>query len=340
MTGQTITAPARVVTGEPGCGRTTFLARAVRAHRAGATVSVAAGLAVPDGGLRALLRAVEAADGTGPPPGAVPGPAVLVDALHAAAAHAPLLVCVDDAHLWDAPSRAVLGQAARRLRGTARVSLLLSVAGHRPVDPEFAGLPVIRLDPLAPAEAAALLDEVTGGDVDPAVRDDLVDAADGNPALLLAMARRLTPAQLRGHRRPPRPPADAALLTGLAGDCLTGLTDAGRDLLLRVAAALADTDGEEERVDVTLVSRDLRTAVPVPELLDSTDGTLRFHSDLVRRAVYEGATPERRRAAHRALAAALEADGSPGLGTLLHRARASATPLPGTADALAGAAAG
>ncbi|MET9129144.1 helix-turn-helix transcriptional regulator [Streptomyces antibioticus] len=332
MTGQTITAPARVVTGEPGCGRTTFLARAVRAHRAGAAVSVAADRAVPDGGLRALLRAVEAADGT--------GPAVLLDALHAAAAHAPLLVCVDDAHLWDAPSRAVLGQAARRLRGTARVSLLLSVAGHRPVDPEFAGLPVIRLDPLTPAEAAVLLDEVTGGDADPAVRDDLVDAADGNPALLLAMARRLTPAQLRGHRRAPRPPTDAALLTGLAGGCLTGLADAQRDLVLRVAAALTDLDGEEERADARLVLRDARTAVPVPEVLASADGTLRFHSDLVRRAVYESAPPERRRAAHRALAEVLEAEGPQGLGALLHRARASATPPPGTADALAEAAAG
>ncbi|MDV6287459.1 hypothetical protein R2F25_03460 [Streptomyces sp. UP1A-1] len=96
---------------------------------------------------------------------------------------------MDDAHLWDAPARSALSHAAERLHTAGRVALLLSVAGHRAVDPEFARLPVVRLDPLAPSHADALLDEVTDGSTDPAVREHLLAEAEGNPALLLALVR-------------------------------------------------------------------------------------------------------------------------------------------------------
>ncbi|XMA39813.1 hypothetical protein O1157_33100 [Streptomyces albogriseolus] len=113
----------RVVTGEPGCGRTTFVETAARLFH--------------DGPVR-HLRTDRVRE--------------LDDALRRAAADGPLLICVDDAHLWDTPSRAALGHAAARVResGLSAV-LLLTVAGHRPVDPEFTGLPVLRLGPLTPA---------------------------------------------------------------------------------------------------------------------------------------------------------------------------------------------
>ncbi len=79
----------------------------------------------------------------------------------------PLLVCVDDAHLWDAASRAALGFAARRLGGPHPVGLILSVAARRADDPHLAGLPVVHLDPLTPPEAAALFDDVTRGGATP-----------------------------------------------------------------------------------------------------------------------------------------------------------------------------
>ncbi|MFH9548172.1 LuxR C-terminal-related transcriptional regulator [Streptomyces sp. NPDC017435] len=360
MTGQTTAVVgARVVTGEPGCGRTTFLNRAARSLPAASVVRTEAGptaSALPLDGLRALLHALGTPAGPWPP--ARPADAVLLDALRAASTSGPLLVCVDDAHLWDAPTRAALGAAAGRLSGTDRVGVLLSVAGHRPVDREFAALPVTRLDPLSPAEAAALLDEATGGAVDRAVRDDLVDAADGSPALLLAMVRRLTPAQLRGHRALPDPPADAGILTGLVGGLLTGLTPAQADLLLTVAAALRDADDTEDaHIDPALARRAAehlratRTATEtahssplppdeLPEVLVRTDGGAGFRSGLLRRAVYAGAHPERRRAAHRALARALEDAGADGLNVLLHRARgrSAAGPGRGTAAELAVAA--
>ncbi|WP_405962555.1 helix-turn-helix transcriptional regulator [Streptomyces sp. NBC_00723] len=356
MTGQTTAAEdggVRVVTGEPGCGRTAFLARVARSCPAASVVDVRAdrvASAVPLGGLRALLRALGAPVGpwsaTGQPC------AALLDALRAASAGRPMLLCVDDAHLWDAPTRAAVGRAAEQLRGNGRVGVLLSVSGHRPVDREFAALPVVRVDPLSPVEAAALLDEATGGALDRAVRDDLVDAAEGSPALLLGMVRRLSPAQIRGHRRLPGPPADAELLTGLVRGFLTGFTPVQEDLLLTVAAAVRDADDtEDSRIGLALARRaaehlrgtrpgtgSVPPPDPLPEVLVLADGEVGFHSDLLRRAVYAGARPERRRAAHRALARALEEAGAARLPALLHRARSATVPRRGTATELAVAA--
>ncbi|MFF3201106.1 LuxR C-terminal-related transcriptional regulator [Streptomyces sp. NPDC002962] len=355
MTGQTTAADGgvRVVTGEPGCGRTAFLARVARSCPDAFVVVVRAdrvASAVPLGGLRALLRALGAPAGPWSATGQ-PGTALL-DALRAASAGRPMLLCVDDAHLWDAPTRAAVGRAAERLRGNGRLSVLLSVSGHRPVDREFAALPVVRVDPLSPVEAAALLDEATDGALDRAVRDDLVDAAEGSPALLLAMVRRLSPAQIRGHRRLPVPPADAELLTGLVGGFLTGCTPAQEDLLLTVAAAVRDADDTEDaRIGLALARRgaehlrgarpgaeSVPPADPLPEVLVLADGEVGFHSDLLRRAVYAGALPERRRAAHRALARALEEAGAARLPALLHLARSATVPRHGTAVELAVAA--
>ncbi|MCX5528206.1 LuxR C-terminal-related transcriptional regulator [Streptomyces bobili] len=322
-TADRLDAAVRVVTGEPGCGRTWFLERAARAFAAGPVVRVRAdpaGPAVPGGGLRPLLRALGEATGRAPAGGS--GHALL-DALRAGSG--PLLVCVDDAHLWDPLSRAALGDAARHLcRTTTAARLLLTVPGHRPPAPEFAGLPVTRVDPLTPPEASALLDEVTGGALDGGVRDEIVDAAEGVPALLLALVRRLSPAQVRGDRPPPRPLPGAEVLTGVAGGCLDGLTPGRLDLLLTVAAAARDD--EDTAVDRGLVLRAAGQlgqdgAVPLPELLAAADDEVRFHSEVLRRTVYAGAPEERRRAVHLALAGEL-APGDPR--ALLHRAWAGA----------------
>ncbi|MFJ8191833.1 LuxR C-terminal-related transcriptional regulator [Streptomyces sp. NPDC096094] len=331
-----------VVTGEPGLGRTTLLHWAARSFRSGPVLHLG-----PDRAGTARVTAGE-----------------LLDTLRAAAGEAPLLVCVDDAHLWDAPARTALGRAAEHLASTGRVGVLLSVAGHRAVDPEYAHLPVVRLDPLTPPQADALLDDVTGGAADPAVREQLLAEAEGNPALLLALVRRLSPAELRGHRPPPRPLADAATLAEVAGEALTGLSPDAHDLLLTVAAAVRASDGPD--VDAGLVAdavRHLRQASaplpdavrrprqasapptapfpgPLPALLALADDRLRFHGPLVRRTVHATAAPDRRRAAHRALADVLEAGGRR-LPALLHRSWSltGSSPAPPLADRLAAVAA-
>ncbi|MFF3846692.1 LuxR C-terminal-related transcriptional regulator [Streptomyces sp. NPDC002328] len=330
MTGQTNVGGVRLVTGEPGCGRTWFLDRAARAFTAGPVVRVRADparSAVPGGGLRTLLRALDGVAGREHSARAAASAGALVDALRAAA---PLLVCVDDAHLWDAVSRAALGRAAARLRDAPDVALLLTVPEHRFPTPEFAGLPTLRLDPLSPTDAAALLERVTGGAIDAGVRDDVVDAAEGNPALLLAVVRRLSPAQLRGERPLPRPPADGEVLRDVVGGHLTGPTTPEQDdVLLTVAAAVRDAG--EEGVEPGLVLRAVerlrgdgpgsaRCSEPPPELLAVVDGKARFRSELLRRALYAGASDERRRAAHRALARTLAETEGGSLRALLHHA--------------------
>ncbi|MFH8933719.1 helix-turn-helix transcriptional regulator [Streptomyces griseosporeus] len=358
---------AHLVTGEPGGGRTAFLDFAARSHEAAGPVirvrSDASRAHEPYAGLSALCRAVVRAGGAGAasrpaawgdPPGTAPLPGAdprtageaLLTALQPAAGS--LLVCLDDAHLWDAPSRAALGHAAARLHAAAgapdlvgpgagggRVGLLVGVAGHRPVDREFTGLPVLRLDPLAPADAAALLDEVTGVPVDPAVRDALVAEAEGNPALLLALARRLSAAQLRGERPLPRPVADAETLTAAFGGHLTGLHPDHHALLLTVAAATRASGGRETDAAAVLraVARlGLRDPRPWPDTVDAADGRLRMRSALLGRALYAAAPPEERREVHRALARSLPAHDR--LLALLHRSWATTAPDPDLAAAL------
>ncbi|GAB2806630.1 LuxR C-terminal-related transcriptional regulator [Streptomyces daliensis] len=136
---------------------------------------VAAERTLPYGGLHALLQPVAhllapAEDATAPPYPALaqalrleehdghgrrtrgPGP-VLADflaLLRGLAAERPVLCCVDDAHLLDAPSRRTLGFAARRLGPPLPVTMLLGLPrqgldgadGPDGASSPFAGLPV------------------------------------------------------------------------------------------------------------------------------------------------------------------------------------------------------
>ncbi|MFF8031888.1 LuxR C-terminal-related transcriptional regulator [Streptomyces sp. NPDC016626] len=331
----------RVVTGEPGCGRTAFLEHAARSFRAGPVRHLradAASSARPLSGLHTVLRALGGGaralgDGT--------AGEVLADALRAAAGGSPLLVCVDDAHLWDAASRAALAHAAARVHAAGvRAGLLLTVPGHRPVDREWAALPLLRLGPLTPAEAARLVDDATDGAVDPGVREELVTEAEGNPALLLALLHRLSPAQLGGRRELPRPLADGEVLTAVAGGCLTGVPPDRAGLLLTAAAAARATGEPDADADLVLRAagraEEAGAAGPLPEVLVRAGGRIRFRSALLARAVYAGAPPDRRRAAHRALAESLADPG--GVPALLHRSWSVTGRARDLADGLAAAA--
>ncbi|MBB5126030.1 LuxR C-terminal-related transcriptional regulator [Streptomyces griseoloalbus] len=336
------TGGVRVVTGDPGCGRTSFVEHAARSFHAGPVWHVRADparSAQPLSGLHTLLRAAGGSvrvlgDGT--------AGEVLFDALRAAADASPLLVCVDDAHLWDAASRAALGHAAARVHAAGvGVGLLLTVPGHRPVGREWAALPLLRLGPLAPADAARLVDDVTDGAVDPGVRQELVTEAEGNPALLLALIHRLSPAQLGGLGALPRPLADGEVLAGVVGGCLTGLPPDRAGLLLTAAAAVRATGEPDADADVVLRAAgggaDADAAgLPLPEVLVLVEGRIRFRSALLGRAVYALAPPDRRRAAHRALAESLADSG--GVSALLHRSWSVSGPAPALADGLSTAA--
>ncbi|WP_320781608.1 ATP-binding protein, partial [Streptomyces sp. CRN 30] len=247
-----------VVTGGPGLGRTALLDHAARAFRAGPVLHVRGAHREPRpsrSGVDSVRWAARALR-PGPPedaPAAPLGDGLLLDLLRDTAAGAPLLVCVDDVHLWDAASRAALGYAARRPHLTGPVRLLVSVAGHRAADPHLAGLPSLPLAPLPDADAGALLDELTGGRTAETVRAELLHAAEGNPALLHALVRRLSAAELGGERALPWPLVDAEVVRGLVDDGPDGPLAGHRDLLLVAAAAQrCDPDGAGVRVEPVL----------------------------------------------------------------------------------------
>ncbi|MCX4238451.1 helix-turn-helix transcriptional regulator [Streptomyces ortus] len=348
-------APVLVLAGDPGLGRTALTDWAARSFTPGPVLRVRASRAesaLPLSGVHALACAA----------GGLPGPWTTDDTEHgttpewllhsltATAARSPLLVCVDDAHLWDAPSRTALGFAARRLPAAGPVRLLLTVAGQHAADPDFAALPALTLGPLPSAAMDALLDDTACGPVDPAVRMELLDEAEGNPALLRALLAGLSPAELSGEHRLPWPPADAEALRSVAGAHLAGFSAAESELLLLVAAA-HEHDPEGGGADADLVrgaaarldrARAALGQDRLPDALVLSGGRFRFTSPLLRRAVHACAPPDRRRAAHRALACVLESvpeDAGHGLVALLHRAWSIAGHAPPMADQLSAAAA-
>ncbi|MFF9864520.1 LuxR C-terminal-related transcriptional regulator [Streptomyces sp. NPDC013953] len=343
---------ALLVAAEPGLGRTALLRRAAADFTGGRAVytrAVPAERGLPYSGVHALLCAAGGRGAAGVlRSGLEPGG--LLELLRDAGppGAGPLLVCVDDAHLWDARSRAELGFAARRPQSPRTAGLLLSVAGQREREPDFAGLPVLHPGPLGDRAASALVAELTGGAADPAVRDEILYEAGGNPAVIVAVVARLTPAQLAGREPLPRPLADRGVLLRTFGCHLEGLApDTGQVLLL--AAAAQEAEPSAAGAETAVVLRAARAAGIGPEALDAAEAAgvvrvageagqlVRFAGPLLRRAVLAHATLSRRRAAHALLASVLPGERHT-LSRLLHRAAAAEGTDARLADELAAAA--
>ncbi|WUX89727.1 LuxR C-terminal-related transcriptional regulator [Streptomyces sp. NBC_01423] len=343
---------ALVLTAPPGSGRTALLAHAVAAYRdrgAGPALHVVGAPDerwVPYSGLHALLCA--AGPGPGDPDRVLRDglpPAAFLALLRRFGGGRPLLVCVDDAHLWDPDSRAALAFAARRLGPGSRVAVLIA-AGE---EAGFAGLPALRPGSLDDEAASALMDRLTGADrADPVVRGALLREAAGNPGLLTALTARLTPAQLAGRVPLPHPLPGGDDVLAAHADRVGHLPAATRTLLLIAAAAHAH-EPEGAGADLTLVRRAAAAAGVPPAASDlaphpsgGTAGALRragdrvhFGEPLLRRALLHRAPPDRRRAVHDLLAGLL----APGPAALIQRACASSGPDAALAAALEAAAA-
>ncbi|ADB48824.1 helix-turn-helix transcriptional regulator [Conexibacter woesei] len=300
---------ALVVEGAPGVGKSTLL-RALDAPGVHvlATTGVETEVDLPFAGLaellapllahadalpqaqRAALRAALALD--------APGGAERVLVLHAvvallatAAGEQPLLLLVDDVQWLDASSQEAIAFLARRA-GRLPLALVavrsLRGAPYTPW-PEVERLP---LEDLARADALALAR--AGGLASP-VAEAVVDAVGGNPLALVEAPSELTAAQRDGAVALPDPLPTGERLTRAYAARVAALPAPAREALLLAAA-----------------SGSVSPAAP-DGLLDSAEdaglvhveaGRVRFAHPLVRAAVYHAATPARRRAAHRALAAA------------------------------------
>ncbi|MEU0527723.1 LuxR C-terminal-related transcriptional regulator [Streptomyces niveus] len=350
-----------VLTGAPGLGRTALLRHALDLYgpeapapgnARGAPVLLHATAApaerlLPYSGLHTLLCS---APGPLPPPVAgIPrpdtAPTALLDLLTTLGALRPLLVCVDDAHAWDAGSRAALVFAIRRLTPARRVAVLLTAAEQHAGERDFTALPSLRLGPLDRSASRALLDRLTGGRADPGVREELLREAAGNPRLLTALADRLTEDQLAGRGGLPQPLSGGESLLDAYAAHIDGLPDDTR-LLLLFAAAAEEHEPEGAGADAAVLLRAGQLAGVDPGLLSPAEtlgavridgGRVHFTEPLLRRALLRRAPLARRRAVHRLLATVLDGPHRT-LPRLLQRACAATGHDPALAEALARAA--
>jgi DNA-binding CsgD family transcriptional regulator len=222
--------------------------------------------------------------------------------LSSAAAEHPLICVVDDVQWLDRSSAQVLAFVARRL---AAESVVLLFAEREPGGiEELAGLPELGLAGLPDASARKLLASVIAVPVDERVLARILTETRGNPLALLELPRGLSAAALAGGFGLPD---DGSLPTRIEASFQRRVQQlpATTQRLLLVAAA--DPTGEP----ALLVAAAAELGIPAGELAPAeADGLLQiglqvaFRHPLLRSAVYRAATPDERRAAHRALAAA------------------------------------
>jgi DNA-binding CsgD family transcriptional regulator len=314
---------ALLVVGEPGIGKSALLDEAVRMARGFRTLEtrpVESEAMLPFAGLHALLRPVLDAIDRIPPaqartlatalrlregeaPDRFTVGAGTLSLLAEVAEDAPLLVVVDDAHWLDQASADALAFATRRF-AAEEVAVLVASRGDEAGGFRPAGVETLELGPLDGDAAERLLHESAAG-LDPARAGELLAVAAGNPLALVELplrpgpaldspgfseprelTERLAEAFLASAGRLPEP-ARRGLLVAAAGEGLDAAT----------LARAAETFGAGENPFAAAEEAGLARVVR---------GSLVFRHPLVRSAVYHAASPADRRAAHRAVAAALD----------------------------------
>lgn len=304
---------ALLVEGEPGIGKSALLDDRVarcRDVRTVQVVGVEAEAALPFGALSELLAQLPV-PGTGLPAplrGLVAPEPLPVDdrfavylALRelcaAAAADMPIVLVVDDLHWLDASSAEALSFLARRLGG-ARVALLVA---SRPGVPPWPGAQRLVLGGLDIDAAVALLGPQ--GLHDDAARG-LAEALGCNPLALLEVASMLTAAQRSGVEPLGDPVPVGPTLERVYRSRADALPARTREALLLAATAGAGEDGGA--LADALAGRGLGPADLEPAeaagLVVLAGPRVRFGHPLMRSAVFYGAAPADRRAAHAALA--------------------------------------
>ncbi|HEY2437108.1 MAG TPA: LuxR C-terminal-related transcriptional regulator [Solirubrobacteraceae bacterium] len=314
-----------VMTGEPGVGKTALLEFAIGSasgFRLARAVGVESEMELPFAALQQLCAplldrldrlpvpqrdALQVAFGlsAGDAPDRFWVGLAVLSLFSDAAEEQPLLCVVDDAQWLDRSSAQALGFVARRLLAES-VALVLAT---RDPGEELEGLQKLVLEGLPTGDAHALLGSAVRVPLDEQVRERIVAETRGNPLALLELPRALTPVELAGGFGLP----DAPGLSGRIEDSFRrrlGSLSADTQRLLLVAAA-------EPVGDPVLVWRAAGRLGIGLEAAADTDGLLgigtrvTFRHPLVRSAVYRAASPDQRRAVHRALADATDSEVDP-----------------------------
>ncbi|PRY51891.1 regulatory LuxR family protein [Geodermatophilus tzadiensis] len=225
-----------------------------------------------------------------------------------AAEDSPVLAVVDDAHWLDDASAAALLFVARRLQAE-RVALLFAARDGDALRFDAPDLPAVVLGGLTGADAEVVLAARAGGAVDPAVRDQLVEATGGNPLALGELSEVLTADQLAGRAPLPTPLPLTGGVERAFLDRYRRLGEAARRFLL---VAAADDTARSAVVRAAAehlgVGDDALDEAERAGLLRVDGSVVSLYHPLVRSAVYRAATSAQRRATHRALAEVSGAD--------------------------------
>ncbi|MFC7529268.1 ATP-binding protein [Actinoplanes sp. GCM10030250] len=237
---------------------------------------------------------------------------------------APVLVTVDDAHWLDPASAAVLAFVARRIAAEP-IGLVASARDGFGTPLDGAGLPELRVPPLDPKAAEALLDARAPG-LPPAARASILATAEGNPLALAELPLALGEPEVAGRLDPAGSwlPLTTRLEQAFAGR-LDGLPEATVTAL--EVAALNDGDGLAETLAAAgrlreVATGDLQPAIEA-RLITVDERRIRFRHPLIRSAVQQRIGGVRRLAVHTALAQAPDMSAER---RLWHRAAASEGP--------------
>jgi len=219
--------------------------------------------------------------------------------LSAAADRAPLLVLVDDAQWLDGSTADALRFAGRRLLADPVGTVVAARPDGRPFVDDLRGT-VVELPGLDRAATAELLRDCTR---DAVLLDHLHAGTGGNPLAL----RELDLQADELLRAPPSMPVPVGpRITAVYAARWAQLPEGVQDVVLLLAASdagdLADLGRAASRAGLDL--RLLDDAAAAGLVVVRSDRAAFCHP-LVRSAVYRAAAPDRRRAAHRLLAATL-----------------------------------
>ncbi len=321
---------ALVLRGDPGIGKSRLLSEAIalaeeRQMNVLVTRGVQSEARLAFGGLQQLLRPVhsqasgltathqavlDAALGIGDdqPPERFRIAQAVLDLLSDAATDRPLLLVAEDAHWLDQPSLDVLGFVARRLESDPIVLLAAAREGY-PTVFSAGELPELRLHPLDPASATRLLED-TGDHLPAGERTRILREAAGNPLALVELPS--IAEKLDGeHLMPGLVPLTERLERAFAARAADLPPETQ---LLLLVAALNDSESLSEVLEAGRLVADeplgveaLQAAADVT-IVELDERTVRFRHPLMRSAVRQSASVERRRRVHAALAATLDAE--------------------------------
>ncbi len=313
-----------LVTGEPGVGKSELLdAASDIALAAGTRILRASGVQFEAGmsfsGLNQVLLplfdtlpqlpavhrdALNIALGFGegaPPSRLVVSNAALV-LLRTTATARRLLVIIDDLPWLDRASASVLSFVARRFEGSQIALIGASRSGEEDFF-DHAGLPELVVGPLSDEASRQVLD-AHFPDLDSAVRERILEEAQGNPLALTELPVALGPSMRGSAKALPSALPLGRRLQAVFGSRILGLPPRTRRLLLLMAL---DGTGELRVLEAGAAGiADFRDLVPAEQsrlaYLDEATHRLAFYHPLMRSAVVDQSRAEDRRSAHRALA--------------------------------------